>query len=151
MAARNRHMNMLVHNVRSNDTTSRTSQSTESETQGSYNWRRNDPLLPEVDTTTLLQMWRLEESHANELRQRIQALKAQIIEYNKSKYTRFQQTGREVRIFYRRVNILCQHRIRSIKELWWCFYFYVSWCGHEPKYCQKIGLNGGTTKIACAR
>jgi hypothetical protein len=92
MAARNRHMNMLVHNGCSDDTTSGTSRSTESETQGSYSWRRNDPPLPEVDTTTLLQMRRSEELHAHKLRQRIQALEAQIIEYNKSKYD-------EVRIF----------------------------------------------------
>ena len=63
--------------------------------------------------------------------------------------TRFQQTDREVRIFYRRVNIPCRHRIRSIKEL--LRRFYVSRCGPEPKYSQRIGLNGGTTKIACAR
>ena len=93
MAARNRHMNMLVHNSRSNDTTSGTSQSTESETQGSYNWWRNDPPLPEVDTTTLLQMRCSEESHANELRQRFQALEAQIIEYNKSKYDKISTNG----------------------------------------------------------
>ncbi len=31
--------------------------------------------------------------------------------------TRFRQTHIEVRIFYRRVNILCRHRIRFIKEL----------------------------------
>ena len=93
MAARNRHMNMLNHNGRSNNTTSGTSQSTESETQGSYNWRRNDPPLPEVDTTTLLQMRRSEESHANKLRQRIQALEAQITEYNKSKYDKMSTSG----------------------------------------------------------
>ena len=74
MAARNRHMHMLDLNGRSDDTTSGTSRSTESETQESYNWRRNDPPLPEVNTTTLLQMWRLEELHANELRQRIKSL-----------------------------------------------------------------------------
>jgi hypothetical protein len=118
MATHNKHMNMLIHNGCPDHTTFGTSQSTESETQGSYNWRRNDPPLPEVDTMTLLQMRRSEESHANKLRQRIQALEVQIIEYNKSKYmTRFQQTDREVRIFYRRVNILCRHRIRLIKEL----------------------------------
>ena len=93
MAARNRHMNMPNHNSCSNNTTSGTSQTTESETQGSYNWQRNDPPLPEVDTTTLLQMRRSEESHANELRQRIQALKAQIIEYNKSKYDKMSTSG----------------------------------------------------------
>jgi len=93
MAARNKHMNMLNHNSRSDDTTSGTSRSTESETQGSYHWRRNDPPLPEVDTTTLLQMRRSEESHANELRQRIQALEAQITEYNKSKYDKMSTSG----------------------------------------------------------
>jgi hypothetical protein len=49
--------------------------------------------LPEVDTTTLPQMQRLEESHANELRQRIQALKAQVIEHNKSKYDKISANG----------------------------------------------------------
>ncbi len=93
MAARNRHMHMLNHNDRSNDTTSGTSQSTESETQESYILRRNDPPLPEVDTTTLLQMRCSEESHANKLRQRIQALEAQIIEYNKSKYDKISTNG----------------------------------------------------------
>jgi hypothetical protein len=67
MAARNRHMNMLNHNICSDDTTSGTSRLTESKTQGSYNWQRNDPPLPEVDTTTLLQMRRLEELQANKL------------------------------------------------------------------------------------
>jgi hypothetical protein len=61
--------------------------------QGSYNWQRNDPPLPEVDTTTLLQMRRLEESHANKLWQHIQALEAQIIEYNKSKYDKISTNG----------------------------------------------------------
>jgi hypothetical protein len=95
MAARNKHMHMLGLNGRSNDTTSGTSRSAESETQESYNWQRNDPPppLPEVDTTTLLQMRRSEESHTNELRQRIQALEAQIIEYNKSKYDKISTNG----------------------------------------------------------
>ena len=84
---------MLNHNGRSDDTTSGTSRSTESETQESYVWRRNDPPLPEVDTATLLQMRRSEESHANELRQRIQALESQIIEYNKSKYDKMSTNG----------------------------------------------------------
>jgi len=99
MAARNRHMHTLDLNGRSDDTTSGTSQSTESDTQEYYNWRRNDPPLPEVDTTTLLQMRRSEESHANELRQRIQALEAQIIEYNKSKYDKIstnEQRGKNI-------------------------------------------------------
>ncbi len=99
MAARNTHMNMPICNGRSNDTTSGTSRLTESKTQGSYNWRRNDPPLPEVDTTTLLQMRRLEESHANKLRQHIQALEVQIIEYNKSKYDKIstnRQRGKNI-------------------------------------------------------
>jgi len=73
--------------------------------------------LLEVDTTTLLQMWRSEESHANELRQRIQALEAQIIEYNKSKYDKISTNGQRGKNIYRRVNIPCRNRIRSIKEL----------------------------------
>ncbi len=55
--------------------------------------------MPEVNTTTLLQMRRSEESHANELRQRIQALEAQIIEYNKSKYDKIstnRQRGKNI-------------------------------------------------------
>ncbi len=93
MAAHNKHMNMLVHNGRSDDTTSETSRSTESEMQWSYNWQRNDPPLLEVDITTLLQMRRSEELYANELQQRIQALEAQIIEYNKSKYDKILTNG----------------------------------------------------------
>jgi hypothetical protein len=61
--------------------------------QGSYNWHRNDPPLPEVDTTALLQMRRLEESHTNKLQQHIQALEAQIIEYNNSKYDKISTDG----------------------------------------------------------
>jgi hypothetical protein len=67
MAARNKHILSPVNNHCSNDTTSGTSQSTESEMHGSNNWQRNNPPLPEVDSTTLLQMRRSEESHANEL------------------------------------------------------------------------------------
>jgi hypothetical protein len=93
MAARNKHILSPVHNRRSDDTTSGTSQLTESEMQGSYNWRRNGPPLPVVDTTTLLQMRCLEESHANKLRQRIQALEVQIIEYNKSKNDKISTNG----------------------------------------------------------
>ncbi len=93
MAARNKQMTMLNHNSRSDNTTSRTSRSTELETQGFYHWWRNNPPLPEVDTTTLLQMRRSKESHANKLRQRIQALEAQIIEYNKSKYDKMSTSG----------------------------------------------------------
>ncbi len=47
----------------------------------------------EVDTTALLQMRCLEKSHANKLRQRIQALKAQVIECNKSKYDKISTYG----------------------------------------------------------
>ena len=89
MAARNKHILSPVHNRRSDDTTSGTSQSTESEMQRSYIWQRNNPPLPEVDTTTLLQMRCLEELHANELRQRIQALEAQIINTTSPNMTRF--------------------------------------------------------------
>ena len=73
-------MHSLFHNRCSNGTTSGTSRLTESDMQGSDLWQRNDSPLLDVDMTALLQMRRLEESHANELRQRIQALKAQIIE-----------------------------------------------------------------------
>jgi len=93
MAVHNRHMHMLNNNGRSDNTTSGTSRSTESETQEYYTWRRNDAPLPEVDTTTLLQMRRSEELHSNELRKGIQALEAQIIEYNKSKYDKISTNG----------------------------------------------------------
>jgi hypothetical protein len=43
--------------------------------------------------TALHQMWCSEESHANELRQHIQALEAQIIECNKSKYGKISTYG----------------------------------------------------------
>ncbi len=86
MAARHKHIRSPVHNRCSDDTTSGTSRLAESKMQGSYNWQRKDPPLPEVDTTALLQMRRSKEFHANKLQQRIQALEAQIIEYNKSKY-----------------------------------------------------------------
>ena len=66
MAARNKHILSPVNNHCSDNTTSG-SQSTESEMHGSNNWQRNNPPLPEVDTTTLLQMQRSEESHANKL------------------------------------------------------------------------------------
>ena len=49
--------------------------------------------MPEVDTTALLQMRHSEELHANKLRQRIQAIEAQIIEYNKSKYDNISING----------------------------------------------------------
>ena len=84
MAARHKHICSPFHNRRSDDTTSGTSRLTESKMQGSDNWQRNDPPLLEVDMTALLQMRCPEESHTNKLRQRIQALEAQIIECNKS-------------------------------------------------------------------
>ncbi len=150
MAARNRHMNMLIHNGRSNDTTSGTSRSTESETQGSYNWRRNDPPpLPGVDTTTLLQMRRSEESHANELQQCIQALEAQIIEYNKSKYDKISTNGqRGKNILHKSKHTLStQDQInQGVVAVFLCESVWP-----RTKILQRIGRNGGTTKIACAR
>ena len=86
MAARHKNVPSPFHNRRSNNTTSGTSGSTESKMQGSYNWRGNNPPLLEVDMTALLQMRHSEESHTNELQQRIRALEEQIIEPNKSKY-----------------------------------------------------------------
>jgi len=111
MAARHKNGPSAFHNRRSDDTTSGTSGSSESEMHGSYNWRRgNDPPLQEVDMTALLSMRRLEESHANELQQRIRDLEAQIIVTSQD-MARFLHTDREVRIFYGRVNILCRCRI----------------------------------------
>jgi len=150
MAAHHKNGPSAFQNRRSDNTTSGTSGSTESEMHGSYNWWGNDPPLPEVDMTALLTMRCSEESNANELKQRIRDLEAQIIECNKSKnMARFLHTDREVRIFYKRVNILCRQRIWLIKGLWWRFY--VSRCGPAPNCCQRIGLNGGRKKIACAR
>ena len=82
-----------LHNGRSNDTTSGTSGSTASKTHGSYNWQGRNIPLPVVDMAALSQMWRAEESNANELKQRIQALEAQIIECNKSKYGKITSYG----------------------------------------------------------
>jgi hypothetical protein len=58
MAARHKNGPSAFHNPRSDDTTSGTSGSTESEMHGSYNWRGNNPPLPEVDMTALLLMRR---------------------------------------------------------------------------------------------
>jgi len=61
--------------------------------QGLYDWRgRNIPLLV-VDMSALSQMRRAEESNVNEHKRRIQALEAQIIECNKSKYSKITMYG----------------------------------------------------------
>ena len=107
MDARHKNGSSDFHNRRSDDTTSGTSGSTESEMNGSYNWRRgNDPPLQEV-----LSMRRSEESNANELRQRIRDLEAQIIECNKSRYGKISSYGQRGKNIYGRVNILCRRRI----------------------------------------
>ena len=94
MADRHNNGPLAFHNRRSDDTTSGTSGSTDSEKNGSYNWRRgNDPPLQEVDMTALLSMRRSEESNANELQQRIRDLEAQIIECNKSRYGKINAYG----------------------------------------------------------
>jgi len=112
MAARHKNGPSAFHNHHSDDTTSGTSGSTESETHGSYNWRRgNDPLLQEVDMTALLSMRRSEESNANELQQRIRDLEVRLLSVTSQDMARFLHTDREVRIFYGRVNILCRCRI----------------------------------------
>ena len=88
-----------LHNGRSDNNTSGTSGPTASKTQGSYDWRgRNIPLLV-VDMSALSQMRRSEESNANELKRRIQALEAQVIDCNKSKYgkiTMYGQRGKNI-------------------------------------------------------
>jgi hypothetical protein len=86
MAAHHKNGSSAFHNHRADDTTSGTSGSTESKMHGYYNWRGNNPPLPEVDLTALLSMRRSEESNTNELQQRIRDLEAQIIECNKSRY-----------------------------------------------------------------
>ncbi len=93
MAARHKNGPPAFQKRRSDDTTSGTSGSTESEMHGSYNRRGNDPPLPEVDMTALLPMRRSEESNANDFKQRIRDLKAQIIECNKSKYGKISSYG----------------------------------------------------------
>ena len=93
MAARHKNGPSAFHNRRSDDTTSGTSGSTESEMHGSYNWQGNDPPFPEVDMTALLPMRHSEKSNANELKQRIRDLEAQIIECNKSKYGKISSYG----------------------------------------------------------
>ena len=88
-----------LHNGRSNDTTSGTSGSTVSETQGSYDWRGRNIPLPVVDMSALSQMRRADELNANKLKRRIQALEAQIIDCNKSKYgkiTMYGQRGKNI-------------------------------------------------------
>ena len=151
MAARNRHMHMLNHNGRSDDTTSGTSRSTESETQESYIWRRNDPPLPEVDTTTLLQMRRSEESHANELRQRIQALKAQIIEHNKSKYDKISTNGQRGKNILQKSKHTLSTQDQINQGVVAAFLRESVWPRTKilPKNWTK--WTQGTTKIACAR
>ena len=104
MVARHKNGPSPFHNRCSNDTTSRTSGSTESKMQGSYNWWGSNPPFPEVDMTAIRQIGRLEESNTNKLQQCIRALEAQIIECNKSKYG-------EISTYGKRVNILCWCRI----------------------------------------
>jgi hypothetical protein len=99
MATRHKNGPSPVHNGRSEDTTSGTSGSTASKTQGSYDWRGRNIPLPVVDMSALSQMRRAEESNANKLKQRIQALEAQIIDCNKSKYgkiTMYGQRGKNI-------------------------------------------------------
>ena len=80
MVAHHKNGPSAFHNRRSDDTTSGTSGSTESEIHGSYyNWRGNDPPLPEVNMTALLLMRRSEESNANKRKQCVRNLEAQII------------------------------------------------------------------------
>jgi hypothetical protein len=93
MAARHKNGPSAFQNRRSDNTTSGTSGSTESEMHGSYNWRRNNPPLPEVDMPALLPMRRSEEYNANELKQRIRDLEAQTIKCNKSKYGKISSYG----------------------------------------------------------
>jgi len=82
MATRHKNGPLLVHNGRSNDTTSGTSGSTAYEMQGSYYWWGRNIPLPVVDMSALSQMRHAEESNVNELKRRIQALEAQIIDCN---------------------------------------------------------------------
>ncbi len=150
MAAHNRHMNMLVHNGRSDNIPLL-------ERVDQLNPRRKDPI---IGGGTIHHCRRSIQRHffrcgvqknctQMNFDSAFKPSRRRLLIITSPNMTRFQQTDREVRIFYRRVNILCLHRIRLIKELW--RRFYVSRCGPEPKYCQRIGLNEGTTKIACAR
>ena len=104
MATRRTNAPAPLHNGRSNNTTSRTSGSTASKMQGSYDWRGRNIPLPVVDMSALSQMRRAEESNANKLKRRIQALEAQIIDCNKSKYGKITMYGQ------RGTNILRESR-----------------------------------------
>ena len=99
MATRHKNGPSPVHNGRSDDTTSGTSGFTASEMQGSYNWWGRNIPLPVVDMSALSQMRCAEELNTNELKLRIQALEAQIIDCNKSKYgkiTMYGQRGKNI-------------------------------------------------------
>ena len=99
MATRRKNELPPLHNGRSDNTTSGTSGSTASDMQGSYNWRGRNIPLPVVDISALSQMRRAEESNAIKLKRRIQALEAQIIDCNKSKYgkiTMYGQRGKNI-------------------------------------------------------
>ena len=149
MAARHKNGPSPFHNCPSNDTTSGTSGSTESEMQGSYNWRGNDPPLPEVDMTALLQMWCLEESNANKLQQRIRVLEAQIIECNKSKYGKISTYGhRGKNILRKSKHTLLTHNLIDqgvvvvfLRESVWS----------QTKLLPKNWTKWREEKIACAR
>jgi hypothetical protein len=149
MAAHHKNGPSAFHNRRSNDTTSRTSGSTESEMHGSYNWWGNDPPLPKVNMTALLSMRRSEESNTNELKQHVRDLEAQIIECNKSKYGKissYRQRGKN--ILRKSKNTLST---QDLINQWVVVRFYVSRCGPAPNCSQRIGLHGGRKKIVCAR
>ena len=122
MATRHKNGPSPFHNCRSEDTTSGTSGSTESKMQGSYNWRGNDPPLPAVDMTALLQMRHLEESNANGLQQRIRALGAQIIECNKSKYGKISTYGQRGKNILQKSKHTLLTQDWLIKGLWRRFY-----------------------------
>ena len=149
MATRHKNGPSPVHNDCSDDTTSRTSGSTASETQGSYDWWGRNILLPVVDMSALSQMRCAEESNANELKRRIQALEAQIIDCNKSKYGKITMYGQRGKNILRKSRNTLSTQDLINQGVW--RRFYVSWCGPAPNCCQKIGLNGGRIEIACAR
>ena len=112
MVAHHKNGPLAFHNRRSDDTTSGTSGSTESEMHGSYyNWRGNDPLLPEVNMTALCSMRRSEDLTQMSLSSALEISRRRLLNGKSQNMARFLHTDREVRIFYGRVKILCRHRI----------------------------------------
>jgi hypothetical protein len=96
--------------------------------------------------TALLPMRHSEESNANKLRQRIRDLEAQIIESNKSKYGKISSYGQRGKNILRK----SKHTL-STQDLINQGVVAAFLCESVWPRTQRIGLNGGRKKIACAR